>query len=78
MLAATDTQSSVAELVREDRKEFKRLFGFTFVVFFLIAAATRLLPRSWRPLAASSGRSESISAEAARAAYTFLPYVFMR
>ncbi|MEJ2575590.1 MAG: hypothetical protein P8106_02605 [Gammaproteobacteria bacterium] len=78
MLAATDTQHTVADIAREDRKEFRRLFGVAFVLFFLIAAVSRLLPRAWRPLAAASGRRESIYAEAVRAAYTAIPFAFTR
>jgi hypothetical protein len=60
MLAATQTDNTVAELARQDRKEFRRLYLMAVALFFVIAALSRLLPRPWRPLAAPSGRSESI------------------
>lgn len=61
-----------------ERKEFQRLFRVTFVFFLLIALASRLLPRAWRPFASSVGARESAFDEARRAAYTVVPFVFMR
>jgi hypothetical protein len=61
-----------------ERKEFQRLFRLTFVFFLLIAVVSRLLPRAWRPLASSVGAQESAFDEARRAAYTVVPFVFMR
>ena len=78
MLRAMPSQRSFAEPVDRERQEFKRLYRVTFVFFFLIALVTRLLPRAWRPLASSAGGAESPYAEARRAAYTALPFVFMR
>jgi hypothetical protein len=78
MLIATETDHTVTELVRRDRKAFRRLYVVAFTLFFVIAALSRLLPRAWRPLAVSTGPGESIYAEAARVASTVIPYAFSR
>lgn len=79
MLTATDTQSSSAKIVHSDEREFRWLVALTFVFFFFIAAVTRLLPRAWRPFSSSSASyRESVYAEAKRAAYTAIPFAFMR
>jgi hypothetical protein len=78
MFVATETDHTVTEMVRQDRKEFRRLYLVAFTLFFVIAALSRLLPRAWRPLAVPSGPSESIYGEAARVASTVIPYAFSR
>ena len=57
--------------------EFRLLLAITMVMFLPIAAASRLLPRAWRPLAAFSDESEGIYIEARRAAGIVIPCVFM-
>jgi len=57
--------------------EFRLLLAITMLVFVPIAAGSRLLPRSWRPLAAFSDESEGVYAEARHAAGIVVPYVFM-
>ena len=63
--------------VRRETLEFKLLLAFTLLVFLPIAAASRVLPRSWRPLAAFSDESEGVYMEARRAAGVVIPCVFM-
>jgi hypothetical protein len=60
-----------------DRLEFRLLIAIAVPWFLFVAAASRLLPRAWRPLA-SSGAQESLLTEAKRTAYTVIPYAFMR
>ena len=62
---------------RRETWEFRLLLAITMVMFLPIAAASRLLPRSWRPLAAFSDESEGIFVEAHRAASIVVPCVFM-
>jgi hypothetical protein len=78
MFRALELTESPAELAVQDRREYRRLLGLTFVLFFLIAAVSRLLPKAWRPLASRDGSAESVYAEAMRSAYTVVPFVFMR
>jgi hypothetical protein len=78
MFTVTSTDQSLAELAQLEKKEFRRLVGVTFVFFLIIALVSRLLPRAWRPLSSSAGRPESVYAEAKRAAYTVVPFAFMR
>jgi hypothetical protein len=54
------------------------LLAFAMVLFFCIAALSRVLPRAWRPLASKQGPTESVFEEAKRTAYTVIPYAFMR
>ena len=62
---------------RRETWEFRLLLAITMVMFLPIAAASRLLPRSWRPLAAFSDESEGCYVEAHRAASIVVPCVFM-
>jgi hypothetical protein len=68
---------SVPSMNRRETWEFRLLLAFTLLVFLPIAAGSRLLPRSWRPLAAFSDESEGIYVEARRAAGIVIPCVFM-
>ena len=63
--------------MKRETLEFKLLLAFTLLVFLPIAAASRLLPRSWRPLAAFSDETEGVYMEARRAAGVVIPCVFM-
>ncbi len=67
----------VHAVARKQSFEFRLLLVITMVLFLPIAAASRLLPRSWRPLAAFSDESEGIYVEAHRAACSVVPCVFM-
>jgi hypothetical protein len=78
ILKDTYSHASFAEPVHHDRKAFQRLFRVAFVVFLLIAAVSRLLPRAWRPFASSAEGRESAVAEARRAANTVVPFMFIR
>jgi hypothetical protein len=62
---------------RRETWEFRLLLAITMVMFLPIAAASRLLPRAWRPLAAFSDESEGVYIEARRAAGIVIPCVFM-
>jgi hypothetical protein len=76
MFNAIPTQATFSKPLRSERREFRRLFVVMFSLFFVIALFSRLLPRAWRPLA-SVAEKESVVAEAKRAAYTVVPFVFM-
>ncbi len=78
MLKDTYHRGSFAEPVDDDRKAFQRMYRATFAVFIVIALFSRLLPRAWRPLASTVDANESVFDEAKRAAYTVVPFVFMR
>lgn len=68
---------AVQALVRRETWDFRLLLVITMLVFLPIAAASRLLPRSWRPLAAFSDENDGIYSEARRAAGIVIPCVFM-
>ncbi|MEM6582053.1 MAG: hypothetical protein AAF699_12300 [Pseudomonadota bacterium] len=57
--------------------EFRALMIVTTLFFLPIAAISRLLPKSWRPLASYSSGSEGIFQEAHRAAARAVPCAFM-
>jgi hypothetical protein len=61
-----------------DRIEFRLLIAVAMLWFLVVATLSRLLPQSWRPLAGTAARNESLFAEARRTAYTVIPYAFMR
>lgn len=71
------TQAAVHVASRRETWEFRILLAITMLVFLPIAAASRLLPRAWRPLGAFSDESEGIYVEARRAAGIVIPCVFM-
>ncbi len=62
---------------KRETTQYRLLLAVTMLLFLPIAAASRLLPRSWRPLAAFSDESEGIYVEARRAAAIVIPCVFM-
>ena len=80
MMKTVDDHASIGGLARDESREFRRLVGLAFAFFLVIAAFSRLLPRAWRPFASSSAlqKGESVWAEARRAAYTVIPFAFMR
>ena len=71
------TQALSPTVARRETAEFRLLIALTMLLFLPIAAASRLLPRSWRPLAAFSDEKEGIWVEARRAAAIVVPCVFM-
>lgn len=63
---------------RHEGLEYQCVFCLAFLMFLWIAACSRLLPRSMRPLASDCSRRESFWQEAQRAAATVTGYAFMR
>jgi hypothetical protein len=57
--------------------EYRLLLAITTLWLLPIAAISRLLPRSWRPLASFSNENEGIYMEARSAACRVIPCVFM-
>lgn len=57
--------------------EYRILVAIITLGLLPIAAASRLLPRAWRPLAALYNENEGIYMEARRAAGRVIPCVFM-
>jgi len=78
MLKTIDSRGMAPGLGRGEFREFRVLLAFAMVLFFCIAALSRVLPRAWRPLASKQGPTESVFEEAKRTAYTVIPYAFMR
>lgn len=62
---------------RRETLEFRLLLAITMLMFVPTAAASRVLPRNWRPLAAFSDEKDGIYMEARRAACAVVPCVFM-
>ena len=58
------------------KQQYRRVYCVVFFMFFWIAAWSRLLPRSLRPLAMTIGGGESIWQEASRAAHTAVGFAF--
>lgn len=63
---------------KAENREFLAAYCALFVVFLVIALASRVLPPGLRPLAAPRGDRRSIWGEARAAAATTAPYVFMK
>lgn len=72
----TACHQSSALLARE-RRQFRLIFGFAFVVFLTIALIARLLPRRLRPWAPQGGRRLSFVAEARAVTNTVIPFAFL-
>lgn len=77
MANTVQTETHLSQPIDSDRRNYRRLFHLTFLLFLLVAAVGRLLPRSWRPFG-SVGEGETVFEEAQRAANTVLPFVFIQ
>ncbi len=71
------TLSDLAREERRERRQYRFLFALCLLLFLFIAAVSRLLPRSWRPLSSSAAGRESIIAEARRTTHAILPFAFI-
>lgn len=78
MFDALPTHTTLSEPIQSDRKNFRRLFGLTFLFFLVVGLAARLLPRTRRSSAVAWSGRESLVEEARRKANTILPFMFMR
>ena len=78
----TEAVGSLASTRRAQRRAEQREYRFTlwvvFALFLLVALATWLLPRSWRPLSGVSSRPLSPVGEARAAAHYITPFLFSR
>jgi hypothetical protein len=72
------TSETYAKDKNHEGQEYRCVFCLAFLMFLWIAAFSRLLPRSIRPLASGSNTKESFWQEAKRAADTATGYAFMR
>lgn len=79
-MANSETLDSVdrARQRRAEAREFKVTVGFLFAVFLPIALASRLLPRTWRPLGKLSVARQSPIGEARSAANVIAPFMLSR
>ena len=75
MNALTQTHPKRLDPMR-DTRAYRWMARLFFVLFFVVALASRLLPRSWRPLS-RAGTERSLFAEARRAANLYTPFAFM-
>ena len=78
MKTSTSTRAVSHATPLHDRIEFRLLIAVSLLWFLVVAAVSRLLPQSWRPLSSRAAKGESLFAEARRTAYTVIPYAFMR
>lgn len=56
-------------------RQYRRLYVSCFIVFFIVTAIDRLLPRQWR--FRHSASRKSIVEEAKEQSGNFVPYLFM-
>lgn len=66
-----------AQFVAAERRQFRLIFGVAFVVFLVITAMARLLPRRLRPWSPAGGRRLSFVAEARALTNTVVPFAFL-
>lgn len=69
---------STLQLRREMRWEYRLIFFSAFVYFLVVATASRLLPRSWRPHLPGIEPRQSVFGEAWAVAGTLVPFAFTR
>jgi hypothetical protein len=69
--------SHTSELWAQEHRQYRVLFGLTFIVVWAIALAARLLPVQMRPWPPVSGRRLSIFAEARAVTQRVLPFAFL-
>jgi hypothetical protein len=60
-----------------ERLEFSLLMGVAFMIFFVVIALSRLLPRSWRVNVSGHDQDRSIICAARMAARNSIPFAFM-
>ena len=77
-MKSLSTSESYLKDKRHEGLEYRCFFCLAFALCLWIAALSRLLPRSARPLASDTNRKEHFWQEAKRAANTATGYAFMR
>ena len=70
-------EKAVGGVGSPDLGAFRILIAMSVFCFFIVAAFSRMLPKSWRPLYLGHA-NESCLQEARRTAHTVIPYAFMR
>lgn len=82
---SAETSSMMAEVIAKrsqrkqtEQREFQIVLGAFFALFLVIALASRVLPRAWRPLDRGGLRARSVIGEAKAAANEIVPFLFMR
>ena len=78
MKSITTTYASCERDSLPESHQYRRIFCLFFVMFLWVAALSRLLPRSLRPLAAITSCRGSIWQEASCAAHTVVGFAFMK
>ena len=78
MKTMTTTYESCDHEHFPEMRQYRRIYGLFFVMFLFVAALSRLLPRSLRPLAAMTHCRGSIWQEASCAAHTVVGFAFMK
>jgi hypothetical protein len=73
MAAMKRTDGSWAKLHQGEALHFRLIFMAIFLVFLVVTAIARILPRQWR----MTGDNRSIFGEAKAAAATLAPFAFM-
>ena len=74
MTALNRVNDPMSHFAERETRQFRLIFGLSVVVFLIVGAVARLLPRSLRPWPA--GR-RSLFAEAKAVANRFIPFAFM-
>lgn len=69
------TSHAVPSMRDEKVRQYRRLYVSCFIVFLIVTAIDRLLPRQWR--FRHSAESKSIVEEAREQSGDFVPYLFM-
>ncbi|HYN76651.1 MAG TPA: hypothetical protein VES73_02520 [Lamprocystis sp. (in: g-proteobacteria)] len=64
-------------VMAQERRQFRLVFGVTFMLFLGIALIARVLPRRLRPWAPVGNRHLSFVAEARAVTNTVIPFAFL-
>ncbi len=76
-LSNDEDWNEVRKVRMAEKRDCRWVYCLIVFVFFWVSFWSRLLPRSLRPLASSSGSKESVWQEANRAAQTAVATAFM-
>jgi hypothetical protein len=71
------TLNHVSELLAQERRQYRLIFGLAFLIILLITPLARLLPTRWRPWPPVGKGQQSLVAEARGVTQRILPFAFL-
>ena len=71
------TLNHASALWARERRQYRLIFGLTFLVFLIITPLARVLPSRWRPWPPVGDGRRSLIAEARAVTQRILPFAFL-